>query len=160
METIDEWKWFTTHKTPEKPFQAKFIDVVNISNKWVCNVIEIPSKEKLEEIISINPFYKGFFVAWDNWFIKINSIEQIRKNYPWVDDKILTTTFKWSLLDLYKSLYGIKKFKTKEYTKNVDINFWDDLEIQIDWLYKNNIKIYTFYIELEWKWHLKVLKKL
>lgn len=144
---------------PKKPFEPNIIDLVWNTVGKSDDIMEIHSKEIISNLIKKNPLYRTFFEAKDNWIIKIRTLEEIESDKVAHTDKLLIQTFNIALLNLYKDIFWLKWYLTQNYTKNIEVALWDELEIKTDWLYKDWVKIYDFNIINEKIWHLKSIIK-
>lgn len=148
-ENISNSCWFSISTIPDAPFKPEVVDLVWAVKKWWIDNLEIPSTEKIKEVISKNPIFRIYFEVSDNWVIKVKYLKDILNINSNYNEKILMMTLNNTLLNLFKEIYWFKWHLTRNYTKNVEVEFWDELSIWKDWLYKDWIKIYDFTIKIE-----------
>lgn len=153
----NDLKFTVVHKTYSS---NKVTDAVSDYINWTNAVLTIHSKEKLEDIILENMVFENFFIAWENWIIEIKSIEDVKKSFPGINEKLLTIILDNTVLDLDKTLFGLKIYKTIWYEKNIKVWFSDKMQIRHNWIYKNWIKIFTFNVEIKESWNQELSKNL
>ncbi|NDK08055.1 hypothetical protein EOM39_02295 [Candidatus Gracilibacteria bacterium] len=144
---------------PGKTFEPDIIDLVGNTTGKSDNIMEIPSKDKISDLITKNPLYRTFFEAKDNGIIKIRTLDEIKSDNVGYTDKLLIQTFSITLLNFYKEIFGLKGHLTRSYNKNIEVALGDELEIKTDGLYKEGVKIYDFNIINEKSGDLKGITK-